>query len=152
MTVSMSTGLKQGLLASSGVDEQFLNCTIHFYSGAQPANADAATTGTRVAQATIAGGAFVSGSATNGLNFGAPVAGVLSKEVAENWTIKGIAAGTIGWFRIVGNAADNELASTTLPRLDGVCGINTGDMRLTTVTTTIGSIDTINTFTIAFAT
>lgn len=150
MSVSMSTGLKQGLLGSSGIDEIFTNCTIHFYSGAQPANADAAVTGTPLAQATLNGGSFTPGSATNGLNFAAPVAGVLSKEPAETWTIKGIAVGTIGYFRIVGNAADNGLSSTTLHRLEGSCGINTGDMRLTTLTTSATSSDIFNTFTIAF--
>jgi hypothetical protein len=150
MSVIMSTGLKQALLGTQGIDEVFTNCTIFFYTGAQPATADSAISGTLCAQATVNGGPFTPGSGTNGLNFDSPVAGLLSKAAAETWKIKGSAAATLGWGRIVGNAVDDTLTSTTLPRIDFSCGITSGDMRLSSVTTSVGSLTTIDTFTVSF--
>jgi hypothetical protein len=155
MAVKFSTGVISRIFGKNGTDTGadgfrgvFTNGVIRFYSGAQPASADAATTGTLLGSVTIAGGAFVHGTATNGLNFGAPVLKVVSKAAAEDWKFKGIAAGTIGYFRFQGNATDDNLASTTLPRVDGSVGITSGDLRLSTVTAAVDSIITIDAFSV----
>jgi len=156
--VNYSTGIINRLLGKNGTDTGadglrgiFVNCVIRFYSGAQPTSSDAAPTGTLLGSVTIAGGAFAHGAATNGLNFGAPVGKSLSKASAEDWKFKGIAVGTIGYFRIQGNATDDNSSSTTLPRIDGSVGITSGDLRLSTVTTSVNGLITIDTFSVTGA-
>ena len=113
MTVKLSTGFRNALLNNQGFSEIFSAGVIAMYSGAQPASADDAPTGTLLGYITKDGAAFVPGSPTNGLNWGAAAGGVIGKNT-DNWRLTGAAAGTAGWFRLMGNAADNGLASTTL--------------------------------------
>ncbi len=161
MTVRYSTGCLTNLLGESGVDAGanglkgiFKDGVIEIYSGAQPANADNAATGTMLAQVTLDAGAFTDGIATNGLEFGAPVGKVLSKAVAENWKYLGlVAAGTgvtAGWFRLRGNAADSGL-STVLPRIDGSIGTSASDMVLSNVVVVENAPGTVDTFNITLS-
>lgn len=84
--------------------------------------------------------------AVNGITFGAPSAGVLSK--TGIWSFTGVASGTAGWFRIKASAYDDNLASTTLARLDGSIAVSGADMNLSSVSITIGMPTTIDTLTI----
>lgn len=148
MTVKLSTGFRNTLLNNQGFSEIFSAGVIAVYSGAQPASADDAPTGTLLGYITKDGAAFVPGSPTNGLNWGAAAGGVIGKNT-DNWRLTGAAAGTAGWFRLMGNAADNGLASTTLPRIDGAVATSGGDINLTSLSIGIGSVTTIDTFTYA---
>ena len=148
MTVKLSTGFRNALLNNQGFSEIFSAGVIAVYSGAQPASADNAATGTLLGYITKDGGAFVPGSPTNGLNWGAAAGGVIGKN-ADNWRLAGAAAGTAGWFRLMGNAADNGRASTTLPRIDGAVATSGGEINLTSLSIDIGSVTTIDTFTYA---
>ena len=56
--------------------------------------------------------------------------------------------GTAGWFRIKASAYDDNLASTTLARLDGSIAVSGADMNLSSVSITIGMPTTIDTLTI----
>lgn len=116
----LSTGHVQSQLEA--LQTAYANGILCIFSGSQPADADAVETGTLLAKITLAGGAFVGGVSTNGLNFDAPVAGVLSKAVAEEWSGVGLeAAGTgtvAGWFRFYDNSYTTG-ASTTAIRFDG---------------------------------
>lgn len=158
MAVKFSTGAIAKMLGKNGTDSGadglrgiFTNGVIKLYTGAQPATADDAPTGTLLGDITVGGGAFVEGSATNGLNFGAPSGKTISKATGETWKFTGVAAGTIGWFRFQANAVDNDSSSTTLSRIDGSVGVTSGDMRLTSVTSAVGTSITIDTFTITGA-
>ena len=158
MAVKFSTGAIAKMLGKNGTDTGadglrgiFTNGVIKLYTGAQPATADDAPTGTLLGDITVNGGAFTEGSATNGLNFGAPSGKTISKASGETWKFTGSAAGTIGWFRFQANAVDNDSSSTSLSRIDGSVGITSGDMRLTSVTSAIGTSITIDTFTITGA-
>ena len=155
MAVKFSTGCISKLFGSQGVDTGanglrglMTNGTIKFFTGAQPATADDAPTGTLLGNVTLAAGAFTPGTATNGINLGAPVGKVVSKASGESWQFKGVAAGTIGWFRYQANAVDNDSLSTTLTRIDGSIGITSGDLHLATVTSAVNTIITIDTFNI----
>jgi len=152
MTVRYSTGTLNKLLGSQDLKTQFANCVVDIYSGVQPLSADDAAVGSLLARATLNAAAFAEGAATNGLNFAAPVGTVLSKAV-ENWQYSGLLAGTAGWFRLRGNAADNGLASTTLPRIDGSITGSTGsgDMKLTNTVIALNSPGTIDTFSITLS-
>lgn len=146
MSVQLSTGLRQDMLNATGMKGAFANGVMYIYSGPQPVNADSAVQGTLLGIVTVSAGAFTFGVATNGLNFDAPVAGVLSKAAAEAWQMVGIAAGTAGWFRLMGNATDSLGASTTLPRLDGSIATSGADLNLSNVTIAVGTPVTVDVF------
>ena len=158
MAVKFSTGAITKMLGKTGTDTGadglrgiFTNGVIKLYTGAQPVDADAAPTGTFLGDITSGGLAFVEGTATNGINFGAPAGKTVSKAAGETWKFTGSAAGTIGWFRFQANAVDNDSVSTSLSRIDGSVGITSGDMRLTSVTAAIGTSITIDTFAVTGA-
>lgn len=146
MALQLSTGLRNGMLNSTGFTEAFNDGIIYIYSGPQPANADAATQGTLLLRITVNNGAWSAGSPTNGLGFDAPASGVISKAAAEVWRGLGVTDGTAGWFRLCGNAADAGSSSTTLPRLDGTVAISGGDMNLSSITIVTNAPTTIDTF------
>ena len=145
MTIRLSTKLRDNLAGTTGFSSTFANGVIEIYSGAQPANADAAVTGTLLGTVTLNSGAFTPGSPTNGLTFAAASGGAVSKSGV--WSFNGIATGTAGWFRFKGNAADAGAASTTLPRMDGSIATSGGDMSLSNLAITSGSPTTVDSFT-----
>lgn len=104
---------------------------IEVYSGAQPASADAAVTGTLLGRVTLGGGSWSEGSSTNGLQFERD--GIyVGKPTAAHWVLTGIAGGTAGWFRLRANTPDAGAASESLYRVDGAIGLDgaTGDYQL----------------------
>lgn len=123
--------------------------------------------GTGVTTATVAGslttvtatyiamGTAVAGVApVNGLTLLNPVAGVITKST-EAWSMVGIAAGTAGWFRFFSSdTADSAgallSAAPWYPRIDGSCGVGTGDAQLSSLAVTIGSPHTVDVFSITF--
>lgn len=146
MALQLSTGLRNGMLAGTGFSEAFANGVMYVYSGPQPINADAAVTGTLLGIVTKGGGAFSFGSPTNGLNFLAPVNGVVSKD-ANVWQMTGLApGGTAGWFRLMGNAADALGSSPVSPRLDGSVAQAGGDLNLSSTQIAVGAPTTIDVF------
>lgn len=145
MTIRLSTALRTNLAGATGFGATFANGIIEIRTGAQPATADAAATGTLLGTVTLASGAFVPGVATNGLTFAAAAAGAISK--TGTWSFVGIAAGTAGWFRFKGNALDNDAISTTLPRLDGSVATSGADLNLSNIAIAIGAPTTVDTFT-----
>lgn len=132
------------------LDELLRNGVIEVYTGAQPASADDGETGTKLLRVTLASGAFVAGTATNGLNLATAVAGVSSKESAETWSGVGLAAGTAGWFRYYSNAYETGL-STTAIRVDGACGVTTGELRMSSTTVAVGAVSTVSAGTVTAA-
>lgn len=146
MTIRLSTGLRTALAGSAGISSTFANGIIEIRTGTQPSYADNAVTGTLLGTVTLASGAFTPGVSTNGLTWAAAAAGVASK--TGTWSFNGVAAGTAGWFRLKGNAADNDALSTTLPRLDGSIGTSGADLNMSNLSITIGAPTTIDTFSI----
>lgn len=148
MALQLSTGLRNGMLNSTGFTEAFNDGIIYIYSGPQPANADAAVQGTELLKITVNNGAFTPGSPTNGLGWEAAANGAIAKATSEVWRGLGInGGGTAGWFRLCGNAADAGGSSTTLPRLDGTVAVSGGDLNLSSITIVNGAPTTIDTFT-----
>lgn len=122
MSMNFSTGAISIALASMKTATS--GFIIDFYSGARPANADSAVTGTLL-------------GSTDPITFDNPVGKTISKPAAANWIIHCVADGTIGWCRIR-SATDTGAASTTAWRVDGSCGINSGDARLPSLDATVG--------------
>jgi hypothetical protein len=131
---------------SAGGDfrEVFMNAVIAVYSGAQPANADAAETGTLLGYITIAGGAFTANSPTNGLVWGEAVSGICGKPSAVEWAIIPIASGIAGWARLYSNAMVTGASSTAI-RLDLACGVGAGELRMSTTSLVSGVKSVVNT-------
>jgi hypothetical protein len=134
------TGDNQGSLA-----ELLQDGIIHIYSGAQPATADAAETGTKLVEITVSSGAFTPGSPTNGLELAAPISGVIGIKDGEVWSGVGIATGTAGWFRFYDNL-EQEGALTSAVRLDGLCGTSGTQLRMSSTSITLGATSTIDSF------
>ncbi len=142
--VRLSTGLRNNLAGATGFAATFANGIIEIRSGTQPASADAAATGTLLGTVTLASGEFTPGVTTNGLTFATAADGAVSKSGV--WSFNGVAAGTAGWFRFKGNALDNDLLSTTLPRLDGSIAVSGADMNLSNISIAIGAPTTCDGF------
>ncbi len=146
MSLRFSTGLRNGILNATGIKEAMTNGVIRMYSGAQPAAADNAATGTLLLEVTLNSSAFAHGSPTNGLNFDAPVSGILSKAALETWRGNGLADGVAGWFRYCANPSDAGGVSTTLARIDGSVGRSAADMNLSNTNILTGVPTSVDVF------
>lgn len=146
MTIKLSTGLRTALAGSTGFGSTFEKGVIHIYSGPQPITADAPVAGTLLGVVTGDAGPFAFGSPTNGLQFDAAAVGSVSKSAAQEWKFRGLASGTAGWFRLMGNTSDALGLSTTSPRLDGSVGTSGADLNLSNIAVTAGTPATIDVF------
>jgi hypothetical protein len=117
---------------------------IRLYSGAQPASADDAETGTLLVELTQSSLAFVAGAVANGLELGEAVAGVISKEFGEVWSGINQNGGTAGWGRWYANTLDTG-ASTTARRIDFACGVSGAELNMTSTSLTALATTTIDT-------
>ena len=148
MAVRLSTGAVNALAGGGAGDGSFVdvfaNAVIAVYTGTQPANADAAESGTLLGLITVDGGAFTGGIATNGLNWEAAVAGVSGKPNDEEWAIIPDASGTAGWARLYNNAMTTG-ASTTAVRIDMACGVGAGELRMSTTSLVVDVKSVVNT-------
>lgn len=120
MTIRISTGLRNAMVDTVGLKGGLNTGIGEVYSGAQPASADDAPTGTLLAVITKDHAAFTPGSPTNGLTYTA-TAGTLAKS-ADAFEYIGIAVGVAGYVRFKGNATDAGGVSTTALRLDMAIG------------------------------
>lgn len=143
MTKRLSTGLRNAMVGTTGFAGAMANGCIEIRTGTQPASADAAATGTLLGIVTLNSGAFTPGSPTNGLTWTSAADGKVMKN--GTWSFTAIATGTAGWFRFKGNALDNDLVSTTLPRLDGSIAASGADLNFRTDLVT-GAPTTIDSF------
>ena len=115
--------------------------------GAGVVTSAAAATGT----CTMTGSSFSGGvAAVNGLTLLSPATGIISKN-ALVWSMSGAAAGTAGWFRFMSSdtadsAAGLISAAPWYPRMDGSCGVGSGDAQLSSLAVTISSPHTVDTF------
>ena len=125
MAIQVSTGLRAGMMNSSGAKEQLDGGLIKVLSGTPPADADAAQTGTVLWTISVNG-------AGTGLTWTASGAEI-SKAGGTVWQ-GATTAGTGTYFRVVGSA-DTGALSTTEPRIQGSVGVSaTNDMVLSSTT------------------
>jgi len=146
MTVRLSTGARNALAGETGFGKTFEAGVIYIYSGPQPLTADNAPSGTLLGIVTKDGATFAFGTSTNGLTFAAPSGGTVSKAAADTWKFTGIAKGTAGWFRLMGNALDSLDYSTTSPRMDGSIAVSGGDLNLSSIAIEVSAPHTIDVF------
>jgi len=141
MALRLSTGLRQALLGTQDFQTEFALSFINIYTGSQPSSSDDAATGTLLAT-------IYSDGAAVGISFDAPVAGVVSKAVAQTWSGTSVAEGTAGYFRLY-EAADNPaLLSTTNSRIDGNVATSGANMNMSNTFVANGAVQTVSTFAI----
>lgn len=149
MALRLSTGLRNKMMTATGgasFAEAMADGTLHIYSGAQPTTADDAETGTLLVRITLSSGAFTSGVATNGIEFGDATGGAVGKKSGEVWSGVAIASGTAGWFRFYANTVGTG-ASSSAVRFDGSCGTSGAQCNMGSTTITLDgtvTIDTVN--------
>lgn len=96
-------------------------------------------------------GSGVAGVApVNGLILGAEASGVIAKPSDHVWSFNGVAAGTAGWARFYssdgGDTGGLISGAPWYPRLDGACGVGSGDFLMSTIAITVGLPVTMDTF------
>jgi len=145
MSAKMSTGLCNMLLGGvtghgdlkTIIDS---NWKLMIYGGTVPATADAALGGaTLLCTVANGGSAITMDTAASG--------GVLSKNTGETWSGVNAATGTATFFRFQ-KTADDGLASTVEPRIQGTVGVGGADLNLASVAFTSGATSTVNVFTV----
>lgn len=115
-------------------------------------NGFALTASLTTVTATYGGGTVSGGVApANGLILAAPADGVIAKLSTQVWKFEGVAAGTAGWFRFYGSdTADSGAvlsAAPYYPRMDGSCGVGSGDAQLSSLSISVSSPHTVDRFT-----
>lgn len=126
MAVLLSTGYCSAIFGPVSFDQIFKFGCIEIYSGAQPATADAAPTGTLLGRITRNGTAWTAGLEAGGLEFVRSGRYVL-KPSDHTWTLTGIASGVAGWCRLRTNNNDLGGADLISPRIDGAVGLDGAD-------------------------
>jgi hypothetical protein len=120
---------------------------IDLLSGPMPTDADNAQSGTLLARITASSGAWVAGTHTNGLQYSAPVGGVIGILGGQTFSGVALATGTVGYARMKGNPADDNAAigATKFVRIDLTVSAGGGaECNLSHIDLTAGETVTIN--------
>jgi len=140
MAFKVSTGLRNHLMAGDDLAAGLNGGVVRMYSGAVPATADAAI-GSAVLMSTVS----VNGTGT-GLTFD-PTAtnGIIAKATDEVWLGTLVAGGTYSFYRF-SSIADAGGESTTEKRVQGIIGLATGDLLVSTLVKSIGDEQRIDSY------
>jgi hypothetical protein len=137
MALKLSTGLRNKLMDTGSLKSIFALGFIKIYSGAAPADANAAVTGTLLCTISLASGG-------TGINFeAAAVSGIISKAAAETWSGNNVATGVATHYRHVA-AGDTGALSTTEARLQGTIATVGADLNLSSVSLVSGASQTVD--------
>lgn len=120
MTIRISSGLRAALLSDYGLSAMMAYGAIDVYSGTQPESASQAPTGVLLGTVTQDGLPFQPNTTIGGLQIGLSEGGGLG--LVGVWRLKGVAAGTAGWWRWRWNSPDDNQDSFYYPRVDGSYG------------------------------
>ena len=142
-----STGLRNGMLATSSFKTLVDGGRLYLYAGTEPATADAA-----IGSATLLATLTESGDGTTGLTFGTASAGVISKAAAEVWSTTSITTGGVAAFWRLQASDDAGDASTSAVRVQGSIGGVDADMLLGNTTLVSGEPFSLSYFNVALPT
>jgi len=140
MTLSLSTGLRQGILHTAGLNTLLAAGEIHIWSGSAPSSADDTATGTLLVTINT-----VTGSGFNLHFLNTAVAGVLSKS-ANTWDGVAVATGTAGYFRYCASTSDANGTSTSEVRIQGAVSTSGAELNMSSTSITSAATTTIDTF------
>lgn len=138
MAYQVSTGCRNKILDTGSFSSIFNLGFIRLYSGAVPANADAAVTGSLVTS-------ISNNSTGTGITWDPAAGGSISKKSSETWSGVNGSSATVTYFRLVA-AGDTGTLSTTEARIQGLIGTVGADMNLSSTSLTGGATQTIDTF------
>ena len=145
MSLKSSTGLRSKLLDTGSLKATMALGFIKIYTGAEPANADAAVTGTLLCTISV-------NSTGTGISFDtAAVGGVLSKAPGEVWSGVNAAGGTATYYRHVAVGDDGTL-STTQARIQGTVGTAGAELNLSSAVLANGATQTIDYYSVTLPT
>lgn len=116
------------------IQDTFRGGQIEFYTGLQPATADAAPTGTLLVTVKNSSGA--------GISFDDAASGVLTKASAETWNGVCVATGTAGWARML-TPTDGGASSTTDERMDMAVGTSGAQINMSSTSFATGATQTL---------
>lgn len=132
MTLKMSTGLANAILAGSSIKEELDNGFIYIFSGTVPDDADAANANTLLVK--IAADAVPVDAGVEGLDFAASASSrAIAKSGAQDWAGVVVATGTATFYRFCESGDAGTSASTTASRIQGTVGLSGADINLTSV-------------------
>lgn len=145
MSIKVSTGLRNAMLDTGSLKATMALGFIRIYSGAVPADADAAVTGTILC--------IVSNNSTGtGVNMAvAAAAGVLEKLGSEVWSGVNSATATATYYRHVA-VGDDGTSSVSQARIQGTIGTAGADMNLSSTALTDLATQTIDYYSVALPT
>lgn len=111
----------------------------------------AAVTGS-LTTATASYANMASGAApVNGLVWAPPDTGVISKPSTAIWKFTGLAVGTAGWMRLYSSDTADTGGLLTgapwYPRMDVACGVGSGEAQLSSLSVSVGSPHTVDSWT-----
>ena len=135
--ITVSTKFKELILGPNSFASIFNGGRILLYTGARPANADAAAVSPPLAEITAGGVAWApGGGSAGGVQFEQSGQWIL-KNPAQPWKLHALASGVPTWFRLYGPADDPGSLSYSYPRVDGdVSDLPSADMVLPNVSLT----------------
>ena len=143
MSIKISTGLRNAMLASSSVKGALDDGFVNIYAGSVPATAD-----DTISSATLLCTISVDSTGT-GVTFDAAAAsGVLAKNSGEIWSGINVESGTATFYRHVGDA-DTGASSTTQPRIQGTISTAGADLNFTSTSLVNGAPQIIDFYTVA---
>lgn len=149
MTLRVSTGLRDDVLATGSFKTVMDGGFIRIYSGTPPTTADAAigSAGTNTLLCEIS----VDGAGTGLTMEATPSNGVLGKNDAETWQGQVLASGVATFYRHVATG-DAGTSSTTAPRLQGAVAEANSEMNFTSITLTQGATQNVDFYSVSFPT
>lgn len=146
MTIKTSTGLRNKLLDTGSFKSVMALGFLKIYSGAVPADADAA-----LGAATLLCTISVNSSGTGLSMDTSAAAGVLVKAPADIWSGVNAATGTASFYRHVAVSDDGTL-STTQARVQGLVATAGADMNLSSVSLVSAATQTVDFYSLALPT
>jgi hypothetical protein len=146
MAGKISTGLRNGMLGSTGFKGLMDDFRLRVYAGDIPATADAALGG-----AVLLAEYTESDDGTTGLTFGTPSGATIAKNTGETWSSTPVANGVGTFFRCEKSGDDGTLSTSAL-RIQGDVGTLGAIMNVSNATYTIGVPVTLNYFLVNFPT
>lgn len=145
MTTKASVGLRNRLLEA--LRARLALGFLKIYSGAEPASANDAATGTLLATISVSG-------AGTGLSMETVATGGILAKSSQVWSGPIVATGVAGYYRFCA-AGDTGAASETEERIQGSVGVAGMDLNLSSVSLTVNvaaSAQTINYYVVALPT
>jgi len=146
MAFQVSTGLRNYMLDTGAFKTAMDLGFLKIYEGTVPADADAAldTAGLLCTLSVDGLGTGLTWEAT-------AVSGIISKTAAETWQGQNSDSGTATFFRFV-QPADTGTAAPAELRVQGLIGLVGAELNLSSITLTVGAVQTVNHFNVALPT